>query len=68
MKRSEKTALGSVVGGIAAGVALWHFTDDAFSTWVYWLVGVIVAGGLYQNLLRIIADESIVDSKTINRK
>lgn len=68
MEKSEKIALGSVAGGIVAGVALWHYSDDAFSTWVYWVVGIVVAGGLYQNLLRIIADESVVDSKTINRK
>ncbi|SIT50484.1 exported hypothetical protein [Paraburkholderia piptadeniae] len=68
MKRSEKIALGSIVGGIAAGAALWHFTDDAFSTWVYWVVGAVVAGGLFKNLLSMIADESIIDSRTVNRK
>ncbi|CAB3779257.1 hypothetical protein LMG28688_00781 [Paraburkholderia caffeinitolerans] len=68
MKRSEKIALGSIASGVAAGAALWYFTDDAFSAWVYWAVGAVVAGGLFKNLLSMIADESIIDSKTINRE
>lgn len=68
MKRSERIALGCATAGIATGVAMWYFSNDWFPTWTYFVAGAVVAGTFYNNFLRMVSQESIIDSKTINRK
>jgi hypothetical protein len=66
MKKSEKLALVSVGVGIGAG-CLWAYRLHGIG-----IAGIVfsatIAGGLYSALLRTAADESVVDSKAINKK
>ncbi|SAL20902.1 hypothetical protein AWB70_01075 [Caballeronia cordobensis] len=67
MKRTEKFALGSAAAGVVAGIAL-HQWADFLPTWCSVVLGVFVAAGLYKALIEQAANESIVDSKSINQK
>jgi hypothetical protein len=68
MKTSEKIAFVSLALGVAAGFGANYFTNDLFPTWAYWLFGASVTAGFFKEFLRLCADESVVDSKVINRK
>lgn len=67
MKSSEKIALVALAIGIACCLGLKLY----FTTLPWWpaiIVGLLAAGGSYETLLQLGANESIVDSKTINHK
>lgn len=66
MKSSEKIALAALVIGIAGCLFLkLYFTLPWLPSII---VGALAAGGSYQTLLQLGANESIVDSKTVNHK
>ena len=67
MKKSEKLALISLSIGVAAGFALAHYFFF-LPTWCFWLGGALVAGAVHGGLLQGVANESIIDSKTINKE
>ena len=67
MKRTEKFAMGAAAAGVAAGLAL-HYWADFLPTWCSVVLGIFVAAGLYKALIEQAANESIVDSKSINQR
>lgn len=68
MKRSERIALASLAFGVVIGGGLWYFTDGVLWTWLYLVIGAAAMGTSYQTWLSMIANESIIDSRTVNRK
>mgnify|MGYP005812929061 CR=1 FL=1 len=66
MKRSEKTALQAITAAIVAVFAVNHWLIS-----LGWLgdllLGAMVAGGWFQATLRIAADTSVIDSRSINQ-
>jgi hypothetical protein len=68
MKRSEKIALWSIVFGVAVGGGLDWYTDGVLWTWLYWVLGLAAAGTSFQTWLSMTANQSIIDSRTVNRK
>jgi hypothetical protein len=67
MKKSEQIALVSIVIGAAAGFSLWHWVPF-LPGWLDAVAGAAIAGSCFQSSLRIEADKSVVDSKTVNRR
>lgn len=67
MKKTEILAFVAAAIGVAVGVGLriWLWM---LPPWVYFVVGALAAGGAYKALVELKANESVVDSETINRK
>jgi len=66
MRASEKIALAAFILGALACLAMKVFTT--FPWWPSIIVGALVAGAAYEVFLQLGANESIVDSKLINKE
>jgi hypothetical protein len=65
MKRSDWITIAALAFGAFATAGCRFYFELPWIGSI--IVGLLVSGGLYTQFLRIAADESVVNSKTINR-
>jgi hypothetical protein len=65
MKHSDKLALVALGLGIIAGFGAIYFGANL---WISLIIGAVVAGGAYHEMLKQVALENVVNSKSLNNR